>query len=97
MNSCTWFLSWQEPKNLVFEGEGFGLALHEALACGCKCVARRTPNLAHLEGIVAFADTLEEAVGMIGDDTLVGDGAVFIDAHYRMDSRRREVIERWLA
>jgi hypothetical protein len=60
-------------------------------------VARRAPNLKHLEGIVAFADTLDEAIAMIGDDTLVGDGASFMDAHYRMDSRRREVIERWLA
>jgi hypothetical protein len=97
MQSCEWFLSWQAPKPMVFDGEGFGLALHEALACGCKAVARNTPNLAHLRGTVALVDRLSGALVLLGDDVAVGDGAAFIDAHYRLDAERRATIERWLA
>lgn len=73
MRTCDVFVWWNNPKNLTFDGEGFGLSLYEAMASGCAVVAREHAGNHHLfrHGIALVDDWAAalDHVGALRQDT----------------------------
>jgi len=82
MRSCAVFLWWNRPKPLIFEGEGFGLSMYEAMASGCVVVARRHPGNAEHGEIIPLFDDWYDAVQCVKD--------LQADPVQREDLRRRQ-------
>jgi len=101
MRTCRWFLHWKLPKALVFEGEGFGLALLEAMACGAVPILRPHPGIEPLGYIYPQIITMLQLPHIIEDqaefEALYRESAqALIEDHFRFDLWRVQVLERYM-
>ena len=64
MKQCRFFLQWNEFKDLIEPGEGWGLSAYEAAQAGCIPLVRKHPGNAGMPDAFRF-DDLADAVAMI--------------------------------
>jgi glycosyltransferase involved in cell wall biosynthesis len=83
-------------------GEGFGLPLFEAMACGCACVAKRHEGNEFLEGTIPLIDTLDEAIEEIrtmdesSKEELRSRGLQQIEERHRFNDEKKKAMQELL-
>jgi glycosyltransferase involved in cell wall biosynthesis len=105
MRRCDLFLAWNDLWSLVCgRGESFGLALYEAMASGCVCVARQHCGNEGLRGVVVLDTDIGGAIDTLQslrDDRIWKEmsrirQSTKISARYRFDDARAKAIAGYL-
>lgn len=105
MKKTDFFLYFHKPKNLIVPiGEGFGLPLFEAMACGCVVVAVQQEQIKFLRNTIPLAETFENAVIQIKEliknkpraEKIRARSLELIEKEYRFDRNRRQAIGKLL-
>jgi hypothetical protein len=96
------FFGADKGRYRKIKGEGFGLSLFEAMACGCVCVAKQHDGNAFLEGTIPLVETVEEAIETIENMTteeknrIRASGLDLIRNRYRFNEEKRQNMEVFL-
>lgn len=97
------FFGAEKKRLKKINGEGFGLPLFEAMACGCCCVAKRHDGNKFLDGIIPLVETLDEAIETIRKMTdeekeqYRRQGLEQIAKRHRFDEEKADRMEEFLA
>jgi len=105
MKKADFFLFFHKPKNFIVPiGEGFGLSLFEAMACGCVVVAVQQEQIMFLHNTIPLVETVEDAIveikKLIDDNTRAEKirtcSLKTIQKNYRYDNKRKQAITKLL-
>lgn len=104
MQRCEFFVYANPPKRSVtlYRGEGFGNALHEAMACGCIVLATKHNGTAHLEDTIPVVRGIPEAATLIrvlseqAKREIRERSLALVEERYRLNDEKKRNIRRFL-
>lgn len=107
MRSADFYVFYNRPKATIgmFRGEGFGLSLFEAMACGCVCIAGAHEGNKFLADTIPLAHDISEVVPVVKrlrdnpaeKEAIRARSQDLMERRFRFDRVRRHAVAEFLA